>query len=195
MWEDLAIKLGLKAVEKFFDGKSKEEQDVISIGLAVGYYYNFLDPISMVIDQDDLELFSTADGKDGRKFAADDVKLQIILPQRLDVHAFKRCESEFKEAARGFVFLKQNKRYYGINYALSQLGKKQELIIIDLARPLMSVKRYYEDILNIPTHDETNELWLKTQVTEITAFKEALRRLQKRGYGGLVNQLDFRERG
>jgi hypothetical protein len=48
--------------------------------------------------------------------------------------------------------------------------------------------------VKLDTHKEADEKWLKIQVAEITAFKEALRRLQKRGYGGLVNKLDFRER-
>ncbi len=68
-----------------------------------------------------------------------------------------------------------------------------ELMIVDLARPLMSVKRYYEDIVKLDTYPETDE-WRKIQVAERTAFKETLRRLQMRGYGGLVNKLDFRER-
>lgn len=59
----------------------------------------------------------------------------------------------------------------------------------------MSVKRYDEDILNCPTRDDTNELWPKSQITEITAFKEAQRRLKKRGSRGLVRQLGFREPG
>jgi hypothetical protein len=58
----------------------------------------------------------------------------------------------------------------------------------------MSAKRYYEDIVRLETHNELDEKWLKIQVAEITAFKESLRRLQRRGYGALVNRLDFRER-
>ncbi|HEX2351136.1 MAG: hypothetical protein ACM30D_13210 [Hyphomicrobiales bacterium] len=52
----------------------------------------------------------------------------------------------------------------------------------------------YEEILGYPTHEEANEKWIKAQRAEISAFEETLRRLQKRGYGALVNRLDFRER-
>jgi hypothetical protein len=77
---------------------------------------------------------------------------------------------------------------------LNELPSKVELTIIDLARPIMSAKYYYENIVKLDTGDDTDEKWLKTQVAEITAFKETLRGLQKRGYGVLVNKLDFRER-
>ena len=40
---------------------------------------------------------------------------------------------------------------------------------MDLARPLMSVKRFYEEILGYPTYDEANEKWLKAQRSEIAA--------------------------
>jgi hypothetical protein len=194
MWEEIAVKLGLKAVEKFFDGLGKQDTDVISIGLAVGYYYNFLDPVSAVIERDEFELFSSPTGGESRQFRSENVRVQIIIPARLDVHAFQRCEEEFKALHKGAVYLSQNKRYYGVNYALTELPSKAELTLVDLARPIMSAKRYYEDIVKLDTYQEANEKWLKIQVAEIAAFKESLRRLQKRGYGGLVNKLDFRER-
>jgi len=194
MWEEIAAKIGLKVVEKFFDGIGKQETDLVSIGLAVGYYYNFLDPVSGVIDRDEFSLFTSPTGGESQKFNSENVRVQIIIPARLEVQAFDRCEAEFKALNKGFVNLSQNKRFYGINYSLTQLPSKTELTIVDLARPVMAVKRYYEDIAKLDTHDEMNEKWLKIQVAEITAFKESLRRLQKRGYGGLVNKLDFRER-
>ncbi|HXG47942.1 MAG TPA: STING domain-containing protein [Methylomirabilota bacterium] len=194
MWEELAIKIGLKAVERFFDGSGRQDTDVISVGLAVGYYYNFLDPVSGVIKRDEFQLYASPAGGESRTFSSENVRVQIILPARLDVHAFQRCEEEFKALHRGAVLLKENNRYYGVNYALTELPGRTELTIVDLARPIMAAKRYYEDIAKLDTHEETNEKWLKIQVAEITAFKESLRRLQKRGYGGLVNKLDFRER-
>jgi hypothetical protein len=83
---------------------------------------------------------------------------------------------------------------YGINYNLVQRGDKPGIIIVDLARPLMSVKRFYEEILHYPTHDDADVKWIKAQKSEIIAFKETLLQLQNRGYGALVNRLDFAER-
>jgi hypothetical protein len=88
-------KLGLEAVKKFFEGK-KDDKDLISVGLAVGYFYNFLDLISDVIRRDEVTLREKPDDKDGRHFDADTVELQVILPARLDVAAYDRCERDFK---------------------------------------------------------------------------------------------------
>lgn len=192
--EEIAVSLGLKLVAQFFERVGKRESDVIAIGLAVGYFYNFLDPVSTLIESDQFVIYSSKDDKTGRKFAADDIRVQIIIPTRLDVATFKRCEDEFKTPFNGLIYLARNKRYYGINYVLNELPSKVELTIIDLARPIMSAKYYYENIVKLNTGDDTDEKWLKAQVAEITAFKETLRGLQKRGYGVLVNKLDFRER-
>jgi hypothetical protein len=194
MWETIASAIGVKAVEKLFDKFNQKDSGSISVGLAVGYYYNFLDPVSGVIERDELELYSSPTDPSPKKFKSQDVRVQIIVPSRLEVQAFQRCVDEFEATQKGFIFLRQNKRYYGVNYTLTELPNKTELTIVDLARPIMSAKRYYEDILNQNTHDDANEKWIKSQLAEIAAFKEAIRRLQKRGYGALVNKLDFRER-
>jgi hypothetical protein len=196
MW-DVAVNLGLKAVERFFDRAGKqeanEELNVVSPGLALGYFYNFLDPVSGVIRRDEFSLYLSPMEGESAKFRSEDVRLQIIVPERLDVSSFERCESEFKELQKGFIYLSENKRFYGINYSTTKLATRSELMIVDLARPLMAVKRYYEDIIKLDTDPESSE-WMKIQIAERTAFKETLRGLQRRGYGALVNRLDFRER-
>jgi Prokaryotic STING domain len=194
MIAELGIAIGIKTVDTLFDKYNKKDRGTISVGLAVGYYYNFLDPVSGVIERDEFELFDSPDSPASRKFLSPDIRVEIILPSRLSVEAFQRCEQEFSETHKGFVFLRQQNRYYGINYILVERPSGTSLTIIDLARPLMSTKRYYEDILKEDTHDETDNKWIKWQAAEIAAFKESIRRLQKRGYGGLVNKLDFRER-
>jgi hypothetical protein len=194
-WEPIAeaaAKLGLDAVKKFFEGK-KDDKDLISVGLAVGYFYNFLDLISDVIDRDEITLREPDDNKEGQHFDAATVRVEVILPARLHVAAYNSCENAFKETKRGAIFLPKQKRWYGINYNLLQRGDKPGVLITDLARPLMSVKRFYEEILGYPTHDEANEKWIKAQRSEIVAFKETLLRLQTRGYGALVNRLNFNE--
>jgi hypothetical protein len=191
--EETAITLGVEAAKKFFESK-KDDKDLISVGLAAGYFYNFLDPISAIIQRDEIKLFDTAEDKDGRHYDAETVEVQVILPGRLDVSAYDRCEQEFKATKKGFIFLKGQNRWYGINYNPIHRGDKTGIVITDLARPLMAVKRFYEDILGYKTYDKADTKWLKAQLSEINAFKETLRRLQERGYGALVNRLDFRER-
>lgn len=177
------IKIGLKAVERFFDSHKKQETDLISIGLAVGYYYNFLDPVSSAIDRDEMELFSAVKGseppqfKSEGKFKSEDVRVQIIVPEQLAVSAFQKCEEEFKALCKGFLSLPQNKRYCCVKYSMTKLDSRTELQIVGLARPIMSAKRYYEDIVKLDTHDDLNKQWLKIQAVEIRAFKESLVRL------------------
>jgi len=191
--EETAIALGVEAVKKFFESK-KDDKDLISVGLAAGYFYNVLDPISAVIKRDEVKLFDTAEDKEGRHYDAETVEVQVILPGRLDASAYERCEKDFKATKKGFIFLKDQNRWYGINYNPVQRGDETGIVITDLARPLMAVKRFYEDILGYRTHDKTDAKWLKAQLSEIRAFRETLRQLQERGYGALVNRLDFRER-
>ena len=195
MIAEIGIAVGVKTVDTLFEKYNNKATGTISVGLAVGYYYNFLDPVSGVIERDELELYTSPEDPEPRRFESGQVGVQIILPSRLNVEAFQRCEQEFASSHRGFIYLRQNKRYYGINYLVSERPSGSFLTIIDLARPLMSTKRYYEDILKRDTHDELDKKWMKWQSAEITAFKESIRRLQKRGYGGLVNKLDFAERG
>jgi hypothetical protein len=190
---EAATKLGIEAVKKFFEGK-KDEKDLISIGLAVGYFYNFLNVISGVIRRNQLTLYEKTGDKDGRHFARETVGVQVILPARLHVAAYERCEDEFRQTKKSFLLLEEEQgRMYGINYNLVQRGDKPGIIIVDLARPLMSVKRFYEEILHYPTHDDADAKWIKAQKSEIIAFKETLVQLQKRGCGALVNRLAFIE--
>lgn len=195
-----AIEIGITVVKRFFQPKEKKENDIISIGVAVGYFYNFLDPLSAVIENDEFGLYeSTDDNKpkvdqEPQIFASENIEVQVIIPKRLDVEAFNVCEAKFKPYSKGFFYLKRNKRYYGINYFTAQIGKEQRLTIVDLARPLMSVKRYYEEILG-QKPENADEKSNKSQFTEIAAFKESLVNLQKRGYGVLVNKLTLVDMG
>jgi hypothetical protein len=199
---ETAIEIGIKVVRRFFVAGEKKDQDLVSIGLAVGYFYNFLDPVNSVIQDGDLTLFQPADKDDPLSlespkttFDTENVNMQVIIPKRLDVEAFKACEDEFRPYSKGFIYLKRNKRFYGVNYFLAQVGNTQRLTIVDLARPAMAIKRYYEEILGKRTFLEGDEKWYKTQLSELSAFRESLKNLQKLGYGVMVNKLTFAEVG
>jgi len=83
-----------KAIDNFFDKSKKKDTDIVSIGLAFGYFYNFLDPISALIERDELEIFDSPNGTNSQKFNAEDVRVQIIMPIHLNVYALQRCEEE-----------------------------------------------------------------------------------------------------
>jgi hypothetical protein len=139
--------------------------------------------------------------EDNKTVSSDSVRIQVILPESLGVNAWARCEDEFKKTSRGSVYLEGQKRYYGINYLLTKADKAESITIVDLARPVISMKDYYEQIAKIETNpDMTREpeqwqRWQKIQRAEIEAFRETLQRLQGRGHGGLANKLDFVVRG
>ncbi|HLP09208.1 MAG TPA: STING domain-containing protein [Opitutaceae bacterium] len=193
MLEDAAISLALRAVERFFESTGREDAAPVSIGLAVGYHYNFLAPVAETLEGGSFVLYETAEGGQGRPFPEVSVRVQLILPNRLDVECFTSCEIEFQSLRRGWGYLPRNKRFYGFNYALTETGGGAELTIVDLARPIMAVKRYYEEVVRMDTAADTGR-WSRIQRTEIAAFKETLRQLQRRGGGILSNRLDFRER-
>ena len=188
-----AIAIGVEVVKKLFEGK-KDDKDLISVGLAVGYFYNFLEVISGVIDRDEVDLYDEAKDKK-QHYNAETVEVQVFLPARLDVSAFRSCEQEFKATKRGYISLKREGQIFGINYTTIQRGEKTGMVIIDLARSLMAVKRFYEEILHYNTNGDTDPRWVNARGHEITAFEETLRRLQERGHGALVNRLQFRKLG
>jgi hypothetical protein len=86
VWEETAINLGVIAVQKFFEsiGKKKDE-DFISIGLSVGYFYNFLDPVSDKINSGDFKIYKSTDDKEPILFNPEDIKLTVIIQEKLDV--------------------------------------------------------------------------------------------------------------
>ena len=90
--------------------------------------------------------------------------------------------------------MNRNSRWYGINYGITETANGHELEIVDLSRPILAVKQYYEQILKRNT-SINDQKWLSSQLTEISAFKESLKRLQEIGYGVLVNKLNFRDIG
>lgn len=189
-WEESAVTIAFEAVKKFFDSK-KDDKDLISIGLAVGYFYNFLEPLFKKIQVNgELEFYQAETDAQPQKFDIDNIKIHIIIPMKLDFITFDNCEKEYKQYSKGFVDLKQNNRYYGINYSINKLGKKDELVIVDYARPIKSIKPYYEDILKY----SKAEKWPRIQLAEITAFIETIKKLQRAGYGIFPNMMDFIQR-
>lgn len=194
-WEEIAINLGVSAAQKFFESVTqKKNKDFISISLSVGYFYNFLDPVSDKINSGDFKIFKSPEDKKPISFNSDEIKLTVIIPRKLDVYTFKACEDEFKKYMKGSIYLNRNSRWYGINYGITQTAYGNELEIIDLSRPILAVKQYYEQILKRDT-SINDEKWLSSQLAEISAFKESLKRLQELGYGVLVNKLNFRDIG
>ena len=199
-WFDIAgggLKLANTVVSKVFSQKKVEkEPTLMSLGLAVGYYYNFLDVIGRQLSTGSVTLNQGASDGSETNFDLAATRIQIIVPERLDGSAFERCVAEFDRSLKGAVYLNEQRRNYGINYLVVDLAGSKQLTIIDLARPAMALKRYYEDVVHIDTYSGGNDAhWRELQKAELAAFAETLKRLQERGYAQLANKLDIVYRG
>lgn len=193
-----AVAVGVGLVNRLFDRKDRKKDDLVSVGLAVGYFYNFLEPLENAVAYEAFKLYMPDDKKDVTKdsphkmFEIDDVEIHVIVPKRLDVDAFKACESEFKNSDRGFFHHPKNNRFYGINYIAATVRGKERLSIIDYARPAVAAKLFHEKIFGVLPDDEN---WASVQYAELAAFKRTLTNLQKLGTGVLVNKMHFKEIG
>ena len=174
--------------------------DLVSIGLATGYFFNFLDMTAKTIQYTGgLDIYSsTADNKpdlkgQSKRFLKDNIKVEIIMPKRLHGDNFAACEKEFAQYKKGFFYSEANRRYYGINYAIMETNKYSILRIIDYARPVIAAKPFYEQILMIST--ENDEKWERTQIAEIEVFKKTLYILLNRTYVTLQNKLSYMDIG
>lgn len=174
--------------------------NLVSIGLATGYFFNFLDMTAKTMQYaGGLDIYSSnADRKpdltkEAVHYSKDNIKVEIILPKRLDSNNFAACENEFTLYKSGFFYSEANGRYYGINYAIMETNKDTILRIVDYARPVIASKPFYEQILMVAT--EAEDKWEKTQVAEIAAFKKTLDTLLNRSYGTLPNKLNYMDIG
>ncbi len=174
--------------------------DLVSIGLATGYFFNFIDMTAKTMQYaGGLNIYSTnADNKpdtekEAEYYSKDNIRVEIIMPQRLHANNFAACEQEFTQYKRGFFYSEANGRYYGINYATMETRNNKMLRIIDYARPVTAAKPFYEQILMVAT--EAEDKWEKTQVAEIAAFKKTLDVLLNRAYGTLPNKLNYMDIG
>jgi hypothetical protein len=174
--------------------------NLVSIGLATGYFFNFIDMTAKTMQYAGaLDIFtSTADRKPDLtkpavRYLKDNIKVEIIIPKRLDGNNFAACEKEFSQYKSGFFYSEANGRYYGINYATMETNKDTILRIVDYARPVTASKPFYEQILMVAT--EADDKWENTQVAEIAAFKKTLDVLLNRSYGTLPNKLNYMDIG
>ena len=197
---DAAKELASGAVNRWLSSKNKKEQDLVSIGLAVGYFYNFLDPINKILETNVLDLYMPGDQKKAslqnpkKSFDLDNVYVEIIIPKRLDPEARRACNDEFKRYDKGFFYMQEHKRFYGVNYFTASIGGTERLTIVDIARPAFAAQRFYEDVLGQRSFNN-DEKWYLTQISELTAFKETLLNLRKLGNGVLVNRMSFKDIG
>jgi hypothetical protein len=197
-----AAALAEKLVNRMFDAPKKvAEPTLFAPGLAVGYYFNFLDVVARQLEVGKIKLSESADAGDKpgpeTEFDLANTNIQIIMPAYLRGESFQRCSEEFSQTLRGSIYLNAQGRYYGINYRVFKAGDAKKLTIVDLARPAMVLKRCYEDMVrNIDTDPNSKDgRWRDLQQLKLAAFETTIRKMQARGYEILANKLDIVRRG
>jgi hypothetical protein len=190
-YTDVAGRVAETVVNKLFNWSSdKKDQPppLLAPGLAVGYYDNFLSPLSEAIYADTLRM-KEASGSE-IEVPERNTKIEIIIPQVLSPECFASCRARFEKAKKGTVYLPARKRWFGVNYVLVTDDSAVSLNIVDLARPVMASRMYYKDIAKIDVIRENPE-WNRIQFEEIAAFRKTLERLLQIGSEALANRITY----
>lgn len=180
-----------QVIKRFFPTSPKinlKNAGQVSAGLAIGYYFNFIKPIADELEKNHLSLKLESEKKP-RSFNSDDVKIKIILPEKLDGAIFGKCSSEMQRSSIATLDLKSQLRPYPVRCDMIKKTKKEELVIVDYARPAAVVKFYYEETLKINTSD--HKKWDKAQKIEIETFKKTIQEMIGKGYHSLANKIEF----
>ena len=174
----------LSSVKGFFSKDKKPE--VISPVLAVGYFYNFITPISNEISNGKTFILKK-ENAENETIESDKTKIKLVIPSSLSIKSFKMCEDEVKSKTRGVITSDARNRGFGINYSISA---DKELTILDYVRPITVIKFYYEEILKFDIKKD-EEKWNKIQGGEILAFVESIKTMLEKGNGLLTNKIEF----
>lgn len=173
-----------KFVKNFFSKDKKPE--VISPALAVGYFNNFIIPISDEINNNKTITLKKEDSSN-EVVESDKIKIKLVIPSSLDIKSFKACKDEIKNKSIGRIFSSNKNRDIGINYLLSET---KELLIVDYATTVTAIKFYYEEVLKFDIIKNTDQ-WNKIQSNEILAFEDSIKTMLTRGAGVLTDKIEF----
>jgi hypothetical protein len=181
-----------QVIKRFFPTSPKinlKNAGQVSAGLAIGYYFNFVKPIADELEKGSLAL-KIESKKNPRSFESNDVKIKIILPQKLEGAVFNRCSKELQKSSIATLNLKNQLRPYPVRCDLvCKTKKKKELIIVDYAGPAAVIKFYYEEVLKVNTSDQKN--WDRAQKIEIETFQKTIQEMINKGFHSLANKVSF----
>ena len=160
-----------------------DEVTTITKGLAVGYFYNFLQDINAILENDIKVLF---EDQTQETFSRDQVEIQLLIPKRLNAASIRRTIDAIKEEKQGDII--RRGRNFKINYALENEGTK--LIIKDLIKPYFSIKEYMEQYLKL---DPDTEEWRSLETQPLKEFRQTIDLLCNKSQGVAINQVIWRE--
>ena len=161
----------------------------VARGLAVGYYFNFIEPVCRLLQDVDITVQLEENGERKQvKFVKDDVRISIIYPAGLTGSQTDRCGDRIKGLGKGEIILGQQRRNFAITYAIVLRNDKQTLQIRDVAKPTTALKNYIETFENKNPGDAE---WPELAERGLKSFFDTIKNLCQRAQGAGVYQLMF----
>jgi hypothetical protein len=174
-----------------------QDAPTVARGLAVGYFHNFLRPVSELLNQATLDVKfdpqekrvkSSAGG--ACKFASKQVEIVLIVPKRLSAATINHATDEARLSQQAEILRPGANRGFTVNYDLFERGGQTILVIRDLVRPYFAIKYYAEDYLKM---DQDSESWRKLEVESLAEFRQTIERLRTKAEGVGINQISWKE--
>jgi len=181
----------------------KKVEHMASTGVAIGYYFNFIEMIYKIIDESKTIKLEIPEGNNEttkiQEFDSDKVRMEIILPRSLDGSSFVAAAAIRDSYKKGDIVRVGNKRNFGINYSIQD---NDTLLAIDMPGPLSAVEKYLK---TLPDFSDTidpetgkyiiksdSEAYRKRQIEEIENFIRTIKKLiEDNRYA--INKVNFRQ--
>ena len=174
-----------------------QDAPTVARGLAVGYFHNFLRPVSELLNQATLEVKFDPNEKRIKspagaacKFASKQVEIVLIVPKRLSAATLNHATDEARLSQQAEIVRPGANRGFTVNYDLLERGGQMILVIRDLVRPYFAIKYYAEDYLKM---DQDSESWRNLEVESLAEFRQTIERLRTKAEGVGINQISWKE--
>ena len=167
---------------------TKKVEHMASTGVAIGYYFNFIEMVYKVMEESSTIKLEVYDGNKGisetREFESDKVRMEVIVPRALEGAAFVAAGKERDAHKKGDIVRVGTKRNFGINYTVQD---NDTLVVVDMPGPLSAVEKFLKQLpdFNDTIDPETNkyiiksdsEAYRKRQLDEIENFIHTITKL------------------
>lgn len=161
-----------------------DEVTTITQGLAVGYFYNFLQVINAMLEHNIIKV--RFEDQTQKTFSRDQVDILLVIPKRLNAASINHAKDSIRGERQADII--RPGRDFKINYALQNDGAK--LIIKDLVRPCFTIKEYMEQYLKL---DPDTEEWRSLETQPLNKFRQTIEGLCNKSQGVAINQVSWRE--
>ena len=170
-----------------------QDAPTVARGLAVGYFHNFLRPISQLLGNAALEV--KFDSKEQRiksqaQFSSKQVELVLIIPKRLSAASINHATDEARLSQQAEILRPGSNRGFTVNYDLLERGGQKILVIRDVVKPYFAIKYYAEDYLKM---DQDSEPWRELEIETLAEFRRTIERLRMKAEGVGINQISWKE--